>query len=665
MRGKRHILLPLLVGTCAALLVALALAQPWQAHIDLGGLSDYPFVRGFHATEYSPEHQTNFRWSRPEAALVLPGAGRVAPLIVRVHGDDTAMPLTLDAGAGPVSVPLRHGWQRLSLLPRPAPWSGDVTLSITAPPQVSVADERIRGVVFDRVSLGGRGNLPPWLQVIFPGVSVALAMLLVGWCFRRWWVGTMAGVLLAAAWAGVLVLHQGAWRLMLTCFSGRLALVLACGVLLVAGIDRLLALLNRGRVASDLPSPRTGEGGGGARATRGVFALGADGRRMLAGAALLAFVLRFAGMAYPLTFISDLRFTMARATMVREGHLLDLFLPNPSLTPYQWNTEATVPRSPFYYILASPLTALPGEADRLAVMAFSSAIDALAVLIVALIVLHAGGGRRAAVLAAVLAASIPLGLMAAMSWGLFPTLLAQSLVLLAMLAWLVLKPCLPQGRAWLVLAAALTIAYIAYPTALLFLGTTWFLLLVLLALRRDPATVPTLRAGLLAAVLALLLFYGWHIPAMLAKTLPMMGERAAGHTSGGDAPGVRDLLNAIWIPFQAKYSLLVRGLAALGGVLLLAKPLTRRAADVRLLLIAWVLTFPPMSLISEMIVPFILKDVLYLLPALAILAGLFLGGIVQRRAGRIVAAAAVALVVWQGLLLEYDSIVHGFTQLKW
>jgi hypothetical protein len=641
-----------LFGVLVALLAAVALAQPWQFRLDIGGLYDYPYLRDFHAAEYSREHQTDFRWSRPDAALVVPGVGPLSPITLRLHGDAPGQTIHLDAGHGPTRIALRPGWHNIALLPRPAAGSGDVLVRIVAPPQQSAADPRERGVVVDTVALQGRGGygaVPPG-QALLVGVSSALAALLAGWVWRRWWVALVGGAALAGGCIGVLVAHGGAWRPLLTVYTGRMVLVLAGGGVLAVGVVWLLRLLHR----------------------RGVVSTAPHVRRWLAAAAVLSFLLRFGGMAYPLTFMSDIRFTMARATMVREGQLLKLFLPNPSLTPLQWETEATVPRSPFYYILTAPLTALPGHADRLAMMAFSSAIDALALVCVALLLLLAGRSGRTALLAALLAAVMPLGLELLVSWGLFPTLLAQCLVVLAMVVWLVVYPHLHRRRARVVLCAALTLAAVAYPTALLFLGTTWVLLVVVLAVRRDAATRPTLWAGMMAAALALLLFYGWHIPASLDTTLPMLTARldqsAGGGGSGSGAGGVSllALVRVVWEPLRAKYGLLVLGLAAGGAVLLFGAPprSTPRTLPLHMLLLAWGFTYVPMALASAYVVTFILKDVLYLLPLLALLGGVLLAALARRRVGVLVVAALVALVAWEGLLLELHAIVYGFAQLK-
>jgi hypothetical protein len=489
------------------------------------------------------------------------------------------------------------------------------------------------------------------------GLSAALVVLLAGGAFRRAWGGILAGVILTAGCVAVLGLHGGAWRLTLTDYTGRLVLVLAAGALLARGVEGGLSLLSR----------------------RGLVALGDGTRRALAAAALVAFLLRFGGMAYPLNFISDLRFSMARASMVREGEFLELFLPNPALTPVQWETDATIPRSPFYYVLTAPLTALPGDTDQLAMMAFSSGADALAVVLVGLLVLGAGGSRRAAVLAALLAGVQSLGVLAAMSWGIFPTLLAQALVLLAMVVWVRVRPHLNRRGAWVLFTAALALAYLAYPSALLFLGLTWAILVVLLALRRDPAVLPTFRAGVVAGILALLLFYGWHIPALVGETFPLLLERLSDKAPGGGALSLSlgPLLNPAWVPLRDKYGFLLLGPAVGGAALLASARLgnnpptgseatkdTGAGSGAPLLLLAWGLSYPLLALMNTYVVTFILKHVLYLLPALAVLAGLLLGRLSRCQWGGVVAAVVVALVFWEGVVAELDAIVHAFYQLK-
>jgi len=69
-------------------------------------------------------------------------------------------------------------------------------------------------------------------------------------------------------------------------------------------------------------------------------------------------------------------------------------------------------------------------------------------------------------------------------------------------------------------------------------------------------------------------------------------------------------------------------------------------------------------LASKYVVTFILKDVLYLLPALALLSGLLLGEFERYRWGKISAKIIIGLIFWEGFVLELHEIVYAFGQLK-
>jgi hypothetical protein len=640
----RHSLVALTVGILATLLALLALAQPWQTRIDIGGLFDSPYLRNFHAAEYSSEHQSTFRWSRPEASLVLPGAGRVAPLTLAVHGDYPDMPLTLDAGTGAQQIDLRPGWQRIMLLPRAERWSGDVHVHLSAPPQASAADPRERGIALSRLAIDAPGGTPPAGQALLIGLYTLLATLLAAWSFKRLWVGILAGVVLAVGSALVLALDDGSARLMLTDYTGRLVLVLLAGGALALVLARLLRLL----------------------AVRGILRLTTGAQRALAGVALLTFLLRFGGLAYPLNHNSDIPYILGRTWMVREGQLLTLFLPNPELTPVQWEEGITIPRSPFYYILTTPVTLLPNEGtgDKLGMMAFSSAIDALGVMLIAMLAFAASGSQRAALMAAFLAGMLPVGIMFIVSWGILPTLLGQFLALLSVVLWLYLRPRLRERWAWLLLVVCLSITFLSYPTALLFLGVTGCILLALLALQRDPATLPTLWAALVALVVAFVLYYGWHVPAMVSNTLPTLLGDLPGEAAAGEMFTWKRTWDALTLQLVDKYGVLVLLLAAGGALLLALRRVGERAHYARLVLFAWGAAFIPLALGDEYVVLFILKHVLHILPVLAIFGGLLLGWLARWRAGAVVAYAILALVFWQGLVLELDVIVNAFVQLK-
>lgn len=651
---KQHSISALLLGICAGLCATVALAQPWTTRLDVGGLLDSPFLQRFYAPEANA--QTSYRWSRPEAEVLLPGAGQLVPLELSLHSETPGMVVQIDAGQGLFPVTLGAGWQHVQLLSRAAPVSGDVRVLLRAPTQVSATDTRERGVALEQVALRGAGGTAPPAQAALLGLSVALLSLALGWNRRRIGVGVAAGALATVGLGVALLLGGGAWRMLLTVYSGRLALVLALSTLLLFALEQLLAWLT----------------------ARGIIGAEAASRRGLAGVAALAFFLRYAATSYPLIYMLDIKYHLARARIMGEGRFLELFLPNQYLAPQQWRAHVTIPYSPFFYMLTFPVTYLAPPWDRLALLAFGALVDAAAVLLVALLVLRAGLGSRAAAIAALLAATIPYGLWWAVSWGLFPNLLGQCLILLAAFVWLLMART-PRRGAWGWLAAAMTMAYLSYATSMMFLGVAWLLLLLLLAVRRDPALGPTFKAGALAALLAFALYYGWHAPALVRESLPavMSALGGSGRFSGARAadppPGLAQLTDILLFRYDP---LLL--LTALVGALLLSLRWGRRAihraqhrptgasidaSRLALLMLAWVLVYPIFAFF-DYYVPLVEKHALHLLPALAILAGLLLARLARYRWGRIVTLALLALVIWQGLLLGLDVIVFQYVAEK-
>jgi len=639
--------LALLCGVLAFVLGCLALPQAWATTIQIGGGFDSPFLRGFHRAEFSELHQTDFRWTEPRAEVLLPGVAQ-SVVGVRVHGDTPDFPLTLTTGDTTYQLALRPGWQTILIAPAPD-WRGDVRIGLAAPAQTSPDDPRVRGVALSHISVSSRSGAVPLAQPLLLGLSTALAVLLVSATLRgsraRLPLALLTGGGLAVGSAWLLASDQRMW---LTSYSARWLLVLVLGMGIWAGVQALLHwLAQQQRIPAD---PRI--------------------RTSLAATAVLAGLLRYAALAYPLNHNSDLRYILGRTWMIRDGHFLTLFLPNPALTPVQWEMDVTIPRSPFFYLLNVPMTFLPGRgSDALGMLAFSSVIDALAVVLVGLLVLHVGGGQRAAWAAAMLAATLPFGLQMIVSWGILPTLLAQMLALLAVYMWLELRPQLPTRPARLIIAGVLALAFLAYPTALVFLGATGVLLVLMLAVRRDPATGPTVQAGILATAIAMLLYYGWHMPALLNKTIPTLFGTAS--VASPTSPAERSIstlslsrtLAAITTQPLDKYGILLL-IIALSGIAMLLLRLRGTRVYAGLVLAAWSLAYLPFALLDEYIVTLILKQVLWLLPMLAIFAGIPLGRMQHSRAGRWLTAAVLLWTGWQGLVLLSELVRFAFMQLK-
>ncbi|NJP05834.1 MAG: hypothetical protein HC837_09535 [Chloroflexaceae bacterium] len=632
--GWRDLAIALLVGVLVAAASGLVLARPWSTVVAVGQ-RDSPYLDGFHRREYSAYYDALFRWSAPAAAIHVGGAGPLAPLTLRLHGESPEQTIQINSGQGWSEVTLRPGWQRVSLLPRADAWRGDVQVQLQAQARPDPADVRERGVVLGGMQIVGLAGEAVPAQMLWAGLSAALLTLL---CSRltndhRW--GMLAALLLGTVWLALLLLEGGSWRLLLMPYTARLTLVLLLALLLALLLSSLLRWL----------------------VGRGVVTMRPNVQRWLLMVLVAVFVLRLAGMFYPANPPTDVRFHVGRAWMVREGKFWELFWPNPGLTPLQWDSDVTIPRSPFYYVLTVPATYVPGaDGPDLASMTFGSITDTLAVLLVALLVYRAGGGSRAAVCAALLAGVLPFGLRVSLSWGIFPTLLAQCLALLVLLLWLYWREQLHRWQVQVWLSVALAVAFLAYPTALLFFGSTWAVLVLWLAVRRDAAVLPTLNIGAVATAAALLIYYGWHLPSLLQQTLPVVfGAMGGSGELTAKMPSSADGLLALWQPLWQLYGLPLLLLAGGGAALVAIRLHCHRAM---LWITAWCAAYVPFALASTA-VPLIEKHTVYILPMLALLAGLLLGELGQRRAGRVVVWLLLALVVWQAGEMWLDIVVHG------
>lgn len=612
------------------------LKRPWAVDIDVGGPLDRPVLRDFHEPEWNG--QVMFRWSQPASALVFSGTGNMTSVDIRIHGDPDSSPLLLTSGNTTLTVPVRPGWRQLVLLPPAESRTGDIRIELTSAVRHSTTDARERGVVVDRIFIQGQTQAPA-AQVLYMTLCSLLIAIVAGWMTRRRLVAVGAGLIFVGLSATALMWRGGAYRLTITGYAPRLALALALALLFGALTERSLVWL----------------------ADHSHLEVSRPVRKALATVIFLAFFIRFAGMAYPLTYISDLRFHLSRTWMIRQGKLLTLFLPNPGLTPSQWNSSITIPYSPLYYVLTIPVTLLPGSGPELAMMAFSSAVDALSSLLVGLLLIQGGWSARAGYLATLIAATIPFGLLVSVSWGLYPTLLGQCLSLLTIVMWQGLGPHLLRGRAQTLMVFTMAIALISYPTALLFLGTTWTILCVLLLWQRHPLANITMRIGLLALLVALIVYYGWHIPALVRNTLPHIFARRSGSAFQLD---FSQLLAALWEPLWGGFGPVLM-VSAAGGLALLATTGDRagpgsitdysRSSLTKSILLAWGLAYIPFAIANQYLL-LIEKHTLHMLPLIALLSGLSLAYSSNRIYGRYIVSLIIAFLLWQALSSEYRYI---------
>jgi hypothetical protein len=635
--GPATLVLLLLAGS------ALAYARPLTISIPIGRSVSWPFVEGFFAAERNDSTGARWRWTESVATLGAPYVGPVTSLSLRLNGEQGGPPLTLSvAGAAPLTIEPRVGWQTLTLPVHEGAvsWDRDTAplLRIATAARVRPGDPRALGVAVSEATLSVRPGRVP-LALLGPLLAALLltgALLQAMRLPRPWLVGCALALLAALALAlpGVrLYLTVYVWRL--------LALVVLCWGLWGASLWVL---------------PRIWRAAG-LRAAEGIT-------RGLAALMVLHFAARFGARSYPLAYASDLYGHVKRANLAADGQVLRLFLPAAERAPVQWEAAIAVPYSPFYYYVTGLLVWLLPFEPILILDAFSALVEATLPVLLAVLLMRYGLGGRSALWAGALVGLVPFGYVAAVAWALYPTLLGQWLALAALAA----AACWYPGRAsprqarWQ--TGIMTAAFVAYLTALTFLGTAWATLLAISAIWYRRAVRPLLACGVGAGLLALALYYGWQLPALLEQAIPTL--RAGGGAGEGvgiarGALGAGEFVEFLWERFARWYPWRLLVPAAL-GLALLALNARRRA--LLALIVAWCSIYPPFMLLDRFL-PLLEKPQLHLLPAVALLAGL--GAAALARKGRrawLVPLALVGLLGWEVLQLGIQIVVELYGRQK-
>lgn len=522
--AERTLWVALGVGLAA---LALAYQSPRSLFVDIGGPFDEAITPGFYAPEQSG--QATYRWSAAKSALLFRGVGRPsAPIAVR---------LQLSSGRGTGSKPVQvtatvngHAVAPLALSPVSAQYdisidpawigpSGDVRLDFTSPTFKAGSDRRGLGFQADFVRL----DMP--LSPTLPSLTQLLWLLACGllfyWLLRSLWLlpraaGLLTGFFLLAG-AGVIATQ----RLLLTPFTARLAatLALALVVTLVAEtLTRWLVRLAGWSMGRSLPE----------WAWAGLRALVA-----------FAVVLKVGGLLYPGSFLVDAPFHLKYVTYMAEvfqGRSYNQFF-GPSLAfsvmpQDEWGpARAFIPYSPFFYIVAAPLTWLPFPLT-ISVPLASGIFEALKVALVFILGLGLGNMARPlaagrAALAAASAYSIIPANFLLQQWGTWPTLTSLWLVALWAALTCLLWKRMAYPIAWLASTAALTLALLAYTVTAVYTGIFIGLLVVvgwIFAPAERKRWAAVALSGVAGAALSLLIYYGQYVGQIIRSTLPTFGQ---------------------------------------------------------------------------------------------------------------------------------------------
>ncbi len=658
-------LLALLV--CALGLWLLAYQAPLDHPLFIGGEpalqrreDDAPFLRGAHGSEPPERVRTSddphgyvwwwealertggrpYRWMRPEAAIVLPGAGGGLHVVsLLAAGGPAATATVWETGLGaPYTLTLPPGEPRRYYLLARADRAGDLRVTMRSTSFVAPGDPRDLSFVLYEVRQGSAHSLPrapAWPTLAWLALTIALVFGLARGLDmgRRGALALAGGAVLAVAW--LLAFH----RLALTVFTPHLGL-LALSCVALAGI------------ALPLVQPRAG-----------------PAARPVIGLMVLAFALRVGGMVHPQALFSDLGLHANNLFRVTLGAVFfTTGLPGDAGGGQQ-------PYPPGMYLLLLPGQALAGSdaARRLLVQGGVALLDALSIGLIWALLGRAGFGRRTQMLGALLYL-LPTPALESFSIGEYANLGGQALALplLAMLGLglageraLAQRPS--RGRVWplAALTVAVGLALLGHSGVTLSVGAliaaAWFFAWATRLRGRTPAIAPLglTLAGALALGGVVLIFYSAPI---FVEALVERGSSG----SGTPLPRVlRDSLAALAglaPPQGTRVSLppLIGALAAAGLALVFIRN-HPQAAPLRALLGAW-WAGVALSLGLLVVAGQGVRWAIFLYPALCVSAGLLLAALARRgRGGRIVALVTLALILAAGLgawIVQIRDYIH-------
>jgi hypothetical protein len=505
-------------------LVALALAyqSPRSLFVDVGGALEGVHLQGFYEREQT--EAATYRWSEGQSAMQFAGLGK--PLMpVRVHlqasGGPRPSPAQVQVAANGHPLPplvLSQSSQSYALTVDPS-WigpSGDLRLDFQVPTFNAPGDRRDLGFMVDfvRVELPTGATLPSLSVTLWLVVCSALVYLML----RGAWLAPLPSAVVVGLFlvgcAGAIAVY----RLLITLYVERLATTLVLAVLVGLLTEMVLRALVR--VAG----------------WRGVRALPEWAWAGLRALVMASAALKVGGVLHPLSFIIDAPFHLRYIQYMAEGRheYFGEALAFAVMPKDEWGSaRAFIPYSPFFFVVAAPLTWLPVPL-ALSVPTVSAIFESLKVALVFVIGLALGRrtneprpeDARPALASATLYALIPATFLL-QQWGNWPT--QTSLWLLTLwVAFTVLSwHWITRVWVWTVCTILLALALLSYTVTAAYTGV--FVGMVVLGgwvLARAEGK----RWGLVALCLvaatgvALLVYYGQYVGKIIQETLPTFGQ---------------------------------------------------------------------------------------------------------------------------------------------
>lgn len=279
--------------------------------------------------------------------------------------------------------------------------------------------------------------------------------------------------------------------------------------------------------------------------------------------------------------------------------------------------------------------------------------------------------------AALLLAIHPFALVVVTSWGIYTTLLGQCWVVFSCFLWLIWRQRLAERRIQLAIAGAMLAAFLSHPAVLLLFASLWLLFIGLLLIRRDPLWKASTLIIVYAAIAAFLLYYGWHIPELIRRSLPTVFEALSGGralNTDAKVSAIEAGAGVVWPMLLEMYGRWLLSVAGLGALLFAkqlwdqrtTEQLTLQASNrlyLGLLLLVWLLIYPPFAFIDAR-VALNYKHVLFMIVPISILVGWLYGTIARFAAGRLLVGVSIIWIAWQGVSLVIDKIMYAYISLR-
>jgi hypothetical protein len=572
---------------------------------------------GFHAIER--DGRGTYRWSNGDSRVDLDPLAAGGPLALTLRlgpppPQIATVGFVLGFGARPfATLPSDpRPRQYYLLVPRGAPRLDGLLVTLQSQTVTSPVDPRPVGLRFESAALAVVGARMVWPA---PGLALAqTALLLLGALLAyRLALPLPASAFGLALLALAIFALRGQQDLLIYRYLARLAVALA----LLTGLTYWLLPHAERRLAWLGPPPLV---------------------RALWGITIVACLIRLAGALYPLFSGFDLELNVDRLIQNLSGRLLI------TRRSIEFHNGITIyPPGPYLVFMPGLLL---GLTPPLLVQSAIALTDGLGALAVGALARALGARPRAALLAALLYAAVPVGL-TALWFGLTAQVFGQALMAPLALALLVALRDPRHSGPWVIAAALLCVAVLSHIgvaiVAFVWLGLAW------LVLARRGAAAPSAWRGLtlvlaLSGLVSVILLYA-DVAFLKVQQIDTIGGEIL-------AEGYAPIYTLIWRGFLIAFHPLVLLLLPGGLLLLLRRRLPAGGAELAFSWLGSALLF----LLIEVFTGLQVRYIYFLIPPACILSGLLLDRLAARGAwARRVAWSAALLLLAQGSFYWLDS----------